>query len=166
MTRGCAWPTRAVGVALSLLLLAAAATASWAHDGPHPPAAGTPPVADATADADGAWVAPLLVALVAAGALGIGRRRRLALGLAVLLVILGFEANVHAMHHLDNPTQAAGCAVAVATAHVLTDTVVDGVATELTAIRPLYVVRSARPAPAGPRSPAPHAGRAPPVPIS
>jgi hypothetical protein len=155
--------SRACGIALALLFVTTA-TASWAHEAPHPPA----PVADPVpvSVSGGAPDLLLLAAFAAASALAVSRARRLALGLAVLLLVMGVEAGLHAVHHLSDPARAAECAVAIATAH-LTGSPVNGGPADLVALRPLYPVRPGLPAPITTlRPPGPHAGRAPPAPIS
>jgi hypothetical protein len=115
---------------------------------------------DATPEAGGALLSALLVLLAAATALGVRRRSRLAVGLVLLLFVLGFEANLHAVHHLDDPT--AECPVAAATAH-LTDTLLEDVATDPKVVPAPYSVTPRRPALVAQRPLAPHAGRAPPA---
>jgi hypothetical protein len=125
---------------------------SWAHDGPAS-------VLD-PAPASGLGEASLLVALGAV--IVLGRRRRLALALAVGLSLLGFEVGLHSVHHLDDPGHASQCAIASATTH-LNGTPVD----TPSPVSPMEW--TPRPAPIPPdvvaphRSLAPHEGRAPPI---
>ncbi len=157
---------RRVRVALSLtLLFAMTATAAWAHDGRHPTVLAAGPVKDPISEPRGAPVLPVLVALAAASALGVSRRSRLALSVAGLLLVLDFEAGLHAVHHLDNPARAAECATAVATAH-LTGTLVDGVTADPIDIPALHPVQFEDPTPVVLRPPAPYIGRAPPTAIA
>jgi hypothetical protein len=156
--------TFCVGLSLTLLF-AVTATASWAHDGPHPPVLVTGSGADPISEPGGAPVLPLLVALAAATALGASRRRRLALSVVVLLLVLEFETGLHAVHHLGEPARAAECATAVATAQ-LSGSLVDGVTAEPVDIQALHPVRLDFPTPVAQRPPAPYVGRAPPTSIA
>lgn len=153
-----------VGLSLTLLF-AVTVTASWAHDGPHPPVLVTESVADPISEPDGALVVPLLVALAAASALGASRGRRLALSVVVLVLVLEFETGLHAVHHLGDPARAAECATAVATAH-LAGGLVHGVTADPIDVPALQPVQSEVPTPVAKRPPAPCLGRAPPTAIA
>jgi hypothetical protein len=154
MIRIAAVRTRVVVVA-ALLLWALTPSPSWAHDRPAPIRDLT---AAPTSDTDGL----LLGSMAAVIALGLGRRRRLAVALAIVLPVLGFEVGLHSTHHLGEPVRAAECAVAVAAIH-LSGTPVDAPGLDLT------VTRAPDPAPPDLRvqvtqhRPAPHEGRAPPA---
>jgi hypothetical protein len=154
--------SRRFRVALSLTwLFVVTATASWAHDGPHPPVLIIESPADPISAGGGAPVLPLLVAVAAASALGAFRRRHLAVSVVVLLVVLEFEAGLHAVHHLGEPARAAECATAVATAHQ-TGSLVEGVTSDPIDLVVLHPVRSELPTPVGLRPHAPYVSRAPP----
>lgn len=45
------------------------------------------------------------------------RRRPVALALVLIALVFAFESGVHSVHHLGSPSEAAHCAVAVATTH-------------------------------------------------
>jgi hypothetical protein len=68
-----------------------------------------------------ATAAPLWAALGLAlllGAAAVVPRRVLIVALVLLLLVAGFEASVHSVHHLADQRAAAHCAVAAASAHV------------------------------------------------
>ena len=93
--------------------------------------------------------------------LGLRRPRRLAAGLAILLLVLTFEAGLHAAHHVGEPDRPATCVVAMATAHLVGSpvevvTVDPGAAPLLHATPPAPSVQVTL------HRPAPHKGRAPP----
>jgi hypothetical protein len=134
------------------LVMSVAAAPAWAHDDSASPLDLAP--ASSVGDAS------LLVALGVV--IGLGRRRQIALALAVVLPLLGFEVGRHSVHHLDDQQKASQCVVASATTH-LNGTPVD-------APKPVAPIEYAPlPAPAPPdlaaphRSLAPHEGRAPPI---
>ncbi len=153
-----------VGLSL-MLLLAVTATASWAHDGLHPPVLGTGSGGDPISEPGGDPVLPLLVAFAAASALEASRRRRLALSVVVLLLVLEFETGLHAVHHLGEPARATECTTTVATAH-LTGGLVAGVTAEPVDIQALHPVSLDFPTPVAQRPPAPYVGRSPPTSIA
>src|SRR5436190_584406 len=90
-----------------------------------------------------------------------GSRRRLALALALLSAVVGVDAAVHSVHHLNDPGAAATCVLASGTTHapaVLSDGVIVAVAPTL--VRDAYAdVAALR---ADVRSSRPDRGRAPP----
>jgi len=152
--------SRACGAVLVLVLLAMAAEAG-AHEASHGsvtiaeiPSSAAPPAGLGSA-------LPAALAAMAA-ALAIRRARPRVVSLALLLVVMGFEARVHAVHHLDDPARAAACAVAVATAH-LTGNPAEAPPTDLLPGPALYPVTPGRPLPVAARLPAPHESRAPPA---
>ena len=103
---------------------------------------------------------PALVAAVAALTV-CGSRRRLALALAVLSAVVGVDAAVHSVHHLNDPGAAATCVLASGSTHapaVLTDGVIVAVAPTLA--RDAYP--DVAPIRADVRSSRPDRGRAPP----
>lgn len=120
-------------VVLVLASLALLAPAAWAH-APAPPQAAPAPVSTAaaledaqtvldTALAAGAPAASVLspwivAALLGAGAAGfaLGPRRAVALGTALLLAGLAFDAGLHSVHHLGDEVGEAACLVASAAA--------------------------------------------------
>ncbi len=89
-------PSRALWV-VALVCWPPAVAPSWAHESP------AASVHDLGPPAVSVGEAVLLAALAAVVALGLGRRRRFALALAVVLPFLGFEAGLHSIHHLDGP---------------------------------------------------------------
>lgn len=167
MTRTSARPRRhhPTLVAMTVaLLLTGAASVSWAHMAAPPSVLAAAPAADPD-DTHRAADSLLLLVLAVAGALAASRSRRFALGLVVLLVVLGFEAGLHAAHHLDDPARAAGCAVAATLTH-LTGSPIEGVAADVVMLCAPYPILPGLPAPVAQRPHAPHAGRAPPVPVT
>jgi hypothetical protein len=151
---------RALVAALLASLLAP--VSAWAHQ-----AAGA--FAPRSASLEGAAISgpATSVVLVAALAAGVGltlSRRRLALGLAFMLLVLGFETGLHSTHHLGESARAPECAVAAATAH-LTGGSVERVSVD-PLIVPSYPVPSERPVQVPRRRPASHEGRAPPAAIA
>lgn len=127
-------------LALLLLLLAAVAAltlgpagAVWAHPGlatgfgdaqpesrPLVPVVEQAPAPALTAAPEPpGWPGPVLVALLAAAALGWRRPRgAAALVLVLALAVLAFEGGLHSVHHGGDPAQAQACAVAAASAHL------------------------------------------------
>jgi len=90
-----------------------------------------------------------------------GSRRRLALALALLSAVVGVDAAVHSVHHLNDPGAAATCVLASGSTHapaVLTDGVIVAVAPTLA--RDAYP--DVAPIRADVRSSRPDRGRAPP----
>ena len=80
------------------------------------------PTSDRTVSSTAAPPSPLamvgaLLALVALLAAIESRRRVLALGLALVILVLTFESAIHSVHHLGS-SEESKCAVAVAAAHV------------------------------------------------
>jgi hypothetical protein len=124
---------RVAVVATASVLLAAAP--AWAHPRLAPPLvvadvalpASTAAAAAAPAEsmpAPGAPALALIAALLVATLVVVlaatlaGRRRALAVTLALLGVVLVAETGVHSVHHLDDAQGAAACAIAQATAQV------------------------------------------------
>jgi hypothetical protein len=134
------------------LVVSVAAAPAWAHD----------ESASALDLAPASSVVETALVVVLGAAIGLSRRRRIALALAVVLPLLGFEVGLHSVHHLDDQQKASQCVVASASTH-LNGTPVD-------APRPVAPIEYApAPTPAPPdlaaphRSLAPHEGRAPPI---
>jgi len=159
-------PLLASLVAAAALLLSAGA--AGAHTGAAGSEIATAPVAtpivlpavDLRAAVPASATVPALVAAVVALAV-CGSRRRLALALALLSAVVGVDAAVHSVHHLNDPGAAATCVLASGTTHapaVLTDGVIVAVAPTL--VRNAYAdVAALR---AAVRSSRPDRGRAPP----
>ena len=129
-------PLLASLVAAAALLLSAGA--AGAHTGAAGSEIATAPVAtpivlpavDLRAAVPASATVPALVAAVVALAV-CGSRRRLALALALLSAVVGVDAAVHSVHHLNDPGAAATCVLASGSTHapaVLTDGVVVAVA--------------------------------------
>lgn len=148
-----------LGCAVGAMLLGS--TTAWAH-GPATSAA--PGVGiNATSDLAAAADSALLLGVLAVGiALSLCRPRRLVAGLAMLVLVLAFEAGLHSAHHVGAPREAAACSVAVATAH-LSGSPVEAVTLDPDAAP---VFRGELPGPRAPvarHRPVPHEGRAPPA---
>jgi hypothetical protein len=164
--------------------LLGAATTAFAHVRPVPAAvpqqpapAATPQVApvetpvaapDATARVasipTSMPAAPLWVALVLAvllGAAAVAPRRVLIAAFALLLLVAGFEASVHSVHHLADQRAAATCVVAAASAHVHGATDLLAVP-EMWVPTPIGAVVASEPDRPGARTLRPDEGRAPP----
>lgn len=129
-------------LALVSLALLSAAAPSWAHtgsaarlsDAASDQEAGATPSSDGTlsqftlraAPETSGLPWPALLGVLIVVALGWRRpRRALALAVVLLLAVFVFEDGLHSVHHLADRSEAARCAIAVATAH-LTATAVDG----------------------------------------
>jgi hypothetical protein len=111
-----------------------------------------------------ATAAPLWAALGLAlllGAAVIVPRRVLIAALVLLLLVAGFEASLHSVHHLADQRAAAHCAVAAASAHV--QGAADPLAVpEMWVPTPIGAVVAAEPDRPGARTLRPDEGRAPP----
>jgi hypothetical protein len=108
--------------------------------------------------------APLWAALVLAvllGAAAVVPRRVLIAAVALLLLVAGFEASVHSVHHLADQRAAATCAVAAASAHVHGATDLLAVP-EMWVPTPIGAVVASEPDRLGARTLRPDEGRAPP----
>ena len=108
--------------------------------------------------------APLWAALVLAvllGAAAVVPRRVLIVAVALLLLVAGFEASVHSVHHLADQRAAATCAVAAASAHVHGATDLLAVP-EMWVPTPIGAIVASEPDRPGARTLRPDEGRAPP----
>jgi hypothetical protein len=103
----------------------------------------------------------VLVLTILLGAAAVVPRRVLIAALVLLLLVAGFEASVHSVHHLADQRAAAPCAVAAASAHV--QGAADPLAVpEMWAPTPIGAVVAAEPDRPGARTLRPDEGRAPP----
>ena len=111
--------TYIVGAAAFLVLLLAP-TPSWAHEAVRAPAQSATDAAWNAAPHDDTVIASLIfTALAALIGFSLRRPRRLVASLAILLLVLTFEAGLHSAHHVGEPDQSAACVVAMATAHLV-----------------------------------------------
>jgi hypothetical protein len=148
----------AVGVT-ALATMLGASTPAWAHRAADTPAmfsAGL--VVSSHLHGVTVFVSLLFGALVALIGLGLRRPRRLVWFLAILVLVLAFQAGFHAAHHMGGSDQ---CVVALATAHLVASPVevvtVDPVTTpRLRDVLSTPAVQITR------HRPVPHEGRAPP----
>ena len=101
------------------------------------------------------------VLAVLLGAAAVVPRRVLIAALALLLLVAGFEASVHSVHHLADQRAAATCAVAAASAHVHGATDLLAVP-EMWVPTPIGAVVASEPDRPGARTLRPDEGRAPP----
>jgi len=105
------------------------------------------------------WAALVLTILL--GAAVVVPRRVLIAGLVLLLLVAGFEASVHSVHHLADQRAAAQCAVAAASAQVQGAT--EPVPVPMVGVpAPIGAVVTPEPVRPGSRSLRPDEGRAPP----
>jgi MYXO-CTERM domain-containing protein len=145
-----------------VVVVLAASTPAWAHDGASAPLVATPlpretvSAAPSSTPGLGTLVAALALVLVAMAR----RRRAVAIVSIALLVLVAFEAGYHSVHHLaDQPD--VRCVVASAAAHTA-GVIVDAAAFEPPADATIAVM--AAPAASAPLRPAPpDLGRAPPI---
>lgn len=106
--------------AAAFLVVLLAPTPSWAHETVSAPALSATDAAYRAAPHDDTVIASLIFTVLAAPiGFGLRRPRRLAAALAILLLILTFEAGLHSAHHVGEPGQSATCVVAMATAHLV-----------------------------------------------
>jgi hypothetical protein len=135
-----------------------ASTPAWAHRAADAPALFSAGLA-ASSGLHGVIIVSLLFgALVALIGLGLRRPRRLVWFLAILLLVLAFQAGLHAAHHIGGSDQ---CVVAMATAHLVASPVEVVTIDPVTAPR-LRATLSPPPVQVTLHRPAPHEGRAPP----
>jgi hypothetical protein len=153
-------PARAYSAGVTALLaMLVASTPAWAHRAADAPAMFSAGLA-ATSGLHGgtAAVSLLLGALVALLGLGLRRPRRLVGFLTILLLVLAFQAGLHAAHHVGEPDQ---CVVAMATAHLVASPV-EVVTVDPVAAPVLHAALLTPPVRVTLERPAPHEGRGPP----
>jgi hypothetical protein len=161
------------------MLIAGSPVAAWAHAGPmrtptfaaalppsdsSPLVSVTPPVWTSAQPApyDTTTLVLIGVALAVALVMVRGRRHVVALGLSVVLVLVGFAAAVHSVHHLGSSNDADRCVLAASAERV---NGVDTEAAPLTSVATVAVGRAGVDPPEWPSdtSLAPTRGRAPPA---
>jgi hypothetical protein len=113
--------TTSLIVAASLLALvgsAGAHTRAAVISAPPPPAHTTAVVSAAAVPATAPVAAPLPVVVVAATVVALcTSRRRLALMLMLVTAVIGVDAAIHSVHHLNDSDAAAACVLASSVAH-------------------------------------------------
>jgi hypothetical protein len=169
-----AMSSRRVIVLILTMLLIAVPTAAIAHGAPanptfmrHAPSRADAPSSGVahTASNNAASIWPLVGLLLLAGlALGSRGSRRLRLvGLAILLMVGGYEGTIHSVHHLGDADAANQCRVASSNEHVnVLDVEMPSVAGAMLLLA-YHEPPPAQPSRSRPVSRARDVGRAPPV---
>jgi hypothetical protein len=113
--------TTSLIAAASLLALvgsAGAHTRAAVISAPPPPAQTTAVVSAAAVPATAPVAAPLPLLVMAAAVVAAGTsRRRLALALMLVTAVIGVDAAIHSVHHLNDSDAAAACVLASSVAH-------------------------------------------------